>query len=865
VRANFIKLRSYLTKINDGIFGVKRKMRRRKSLFWIIPFIMLLVSMTIANVPLSYAQNAVLSAPSPFSDETLTSGSTFFINITIDDIQNLWGYQFALSYNTSILTATDFVSYSPFTFQWPSSINDTLGQVTIAYSRLFGDPGTTYSEPTPIAGINFTVDDLGESALNIHDSELSDPSGNTIYHEVVDGYFTNMQLPTHDIAVTDVTINVTGTETVLPGVVININVTVLNQGSSTETFDVTVYYDTNTIDTATVTSMAPLTFEKLSFNWDTTGLSVGSIYTVKAVADVTDDEDPTDNEFVDGEVQLGTRDVAIIDLDVANVTKPNLLLVNVTVKNEGDMTETFNVTVYYGVIDVIGVQTVTDLAAGASKTLTFTLNTTEVEVDDYKIRALASEVERETDTDDNDTDRTVPKLSVTVHIGVQPGYPEAHFTYSPDSPIVDETVTFDASASIDNDTATEQDPDGAIASYAWDFGDGTTAIYTGANLTATTNHTYTERGTFTVTLTVTDNATQSDTVGKNITILSHDIAVTDITAQPTKVTVGDDVTITVTVENQGDFTETFNMSVYYDTTLIITQIDKEVSSPAGTTTQVNFTWTTTGVAAGTYDIRADITTVKNETDTADNTKSVAGLVAVLWPPVASFTYSPAEPLVGETVTFNASLSTEYGVATIVSYAWDFGDGTTAIYIGANLTDTTTHAYDTRGAYTVSLTITDSEGLSDSTTQDITVKAHDIAVTSVVVSPTKVTIGESVSINVTVENQGNFTETFDVTIYYDNTEIDTQTVTGLAAGASKVLTFTWDTTDVDEDDYTIKATAETVPDETDTADNTKTSPDTVTVEAAPAPDILLYAGIAAVIIVVIIIAVYFLKIRKPEPT
>src|SRR4029079_14531769 len=48
--------------------------------------------------------------------------------------------------------------------------------------------------------------------------------------------------------------------------------------------------------------------------------------------------------------------------------------------------------------------------------------------------------------------------------------------------------------------AGSSDPDGTIAGYAWTFGDGAT----GAG--ATPSHTYAAAGTFTVTLTVTDNS-----------------------------------------------------------------------------------------------------------------------------------------------------------------------------------------------------------------------------------------------------------------------------------------------------------------------------------------------------------------------
>jgi len=86
-------------------------------------------------------------------------------------------------------------------------------------------------------------------------------------------------------------------------------------------------------------------------------------------------------------------------------------------------------------------------------------------------------------------------------------------------------------------------------------------------------------------------------------------------------------------------------------------------------------------------------------------------------PVASFTWSPETPEAGELVTFNGSLSTSNG-GSIVSYAWNFSDGTPI----ANETDPiTTHAYTATGTYNVTLTVADSEGLTNSTTKSITVQ------------------------------------------------------------------------------------------------------------------------------------------------
>lgn len=96
--------------------------------------------------------------------------------------------------------------------------------------------------------------------------------------------------------------------------------------------------------------------------------------------------------------------------------------------------------------------------------------------------------------------------------------------------------------------------------------------------------------------------------------------------------------------------------------------------------------------------------------------------------------------------------------------------------------------------------------------------HDVAVTNVVSSKTIVGQGYPMRVNVTVQNQGNFTETFDVTCYANTTTIGTQTVMDLVMDESVTLTFVWDTTGILYGNYTIRAVADTIPEETDTADN-----------------------------------------------
>jgi hypothetical protein len=112
-------------------------------------------------------------------------------------------------------------------------------------------------------------------------------------------------------------------------------------------------------------------------------------------------------------------------------------------------------------------------------------------------------------------------------------------------------------------------------------------------------------------------------------------------------------------------------------------------------------------------------------------------------------------------------------------------------------------------------------------------SYNVAVTNVTPSKVMVERGDTVSINCTVENQGDFTENFNVSLYYElltDPIIGTQNVS-LASGESTTLTFEWNTTDCG--DYTITAYAHPVPDETDITDNNLTCK--VRVFRLPPPD------------------------------
>ncbi len=103
--------------------------------------------------------------------------------------------------------------------------------------------------------------------------------------------------------------------------------------------------------------------------------------------------------------------------------------------------------------------------------------------------------------------------------------------------------------------------------------------------------------------------------------------------------------------------------------------------------------------------------------------------------------------VGEFAFFGfISAATSPG-ATITSYQWDFGDGGTATGV------TPTHTYNSEGIHTVILTVTDSNGSTDTAQHDIVPR---LVVGTIETVPDSPQAGEAFSIRVQLKNEGGIT-------------------------------------------------------------------------------------------------------------
>jgi PKD repeat protein len=265
------------------------------------------------------------------------------------------------------------------------------------------------------------------------------------------------------------------------------------------------------------------------------------------------------------------------------------------------------------------------------------------------------------------TDKSAPaQIEVRDPQGAVP--PVAKFSFSPTNPEVGQPVTFkDASL-------------GAPTDYTWSWGDGT-ATQTGPS----PSHTFTQAGSFKVTLTVTNR------YGSNS--LTQQVDVVDKVTTP-----------------KANFT--FSPTTDIAVSDVVTFTDTSTGGPTkwrwdfgdGSDPSAAKSVTHKFAAPGTYTVRLEVSNAKGS---ADISREVTVNPSIK-KPKASMTIRPSNTVeVGQNVTF---VSTSTGEPSVT---WNFGDG------GTSNDATAVHAYAIDGSFTVILKASNQAG-DDQVTATITV-------------------------------------------------------------------------------------------------------------------------------------------------
>ncbi len=249
---------------------------------------------------------------------------------------------------------------------------------------------------------------------------------------------------------------------------------------------------------------------------------------------------------------------------------------------------------------------------------------------------------------------------------------------------INSIVFFDGSGSSDNV---------GIVNYTWTLNDsGLQTLYG-----QLPNYTFGNAGIFEVTLNV------SDAEG-NWAIDTLFITVTDYLAPvispipDQKLTQLEELRIPVTATSPEGGAITFTL----------------VNAPAGMGINIitgEIVWIPSVDQVGIFNITLSASDIRGISSVISFTVTVTALNRL---PVPVFNQT-AESVTPTTIIFNASLSSDSD-GTILTYIWDFGDGS------AGVGKVVTHTYDNQGDYTVNLTVIDNAGGSASVEKTITVEA-----------------------------------------------------------------------------------------------------------------------------------------------
>jgi PKD repeat protein len=274
-----------------------------------------------------------------------------------------------------------------------------------------------------------------------------------------------------------------------------------------------------------------------------------------------------------------------------------------------------------------------------------------------------------------------------------PASPTARFIFAPDKPMAFLPVVFDGSPSCPEAAFTGGCvlTDRSIASFQWDFGDGTTG--TGQ----TVSHLFRSPASFNVRLTVVSDRGLSGGTTRAVAVDPGVPPKADFVFSPTSPAIGQNVSFNgaASTASAGHTIASYSWDF------------GDGGRGSGLTASHAYG------SAGAFNVVLTVTDEAGQTAVASKSVPVA-TPAEVPPPTADFVFSPTAPAAGQTVFFNGSQSKAATGHSIVSYSWNFGDSGTGSGVTAS------HTFNTAGSYSVVLVVTDDLGQTGTVSKTVPV-------------------------------------------------------------------------------------------------------------------------------------------------
>ncbi|HEV8510165.1 MAG TPA: CARDB domain-containing protein [Gemmatimonadales bacterium] len=651
--------------------------------------------------------------------------------------------------------------------------------------------------------------------------------------------------PVTDVAVT----SFAGPASVIVGHGINIGVTVTNVGNLnvTSNFSVTLRDTTAgvTLGTQTVSGLAAGAGTTLVFGWNTTGAALGE-HRLLATHALTDDSAANNQLATVIRVDPKPTDIAATGITAPkSVNQGDTAHVVVTVKNVGevDVGTPFAVELTDGTADgvTVGTQTVTGLAVGATTTVDIPWNTAGAAISGHIVIATQKL------PDDKWTNDAIA-IAINVDSAVPPTPPPPP-PPPPPSPADLALTGITAPARVtQGDIApvvvTVQNVGGLDVSANFDvvLTDGFNGVMIGtqtipglaAGASATRTFNWNTAGvaldghTLFATQKLADNNSSNNSIGIGVIVNAPpttDIAVSGVTA-PASVTQGSTAAIAVTVQNVGGLNVSASFDIVLtDATAGVTLGTQTVAGlGVGANTTRTFNWNTTSAALGGHTLvatqsLADANASNNQGSATITVNAPSSDVAV------TGLNAPGSVIRGSTATIGLTVQNVGGLNVTTSFNVVLTDATAGVTLGTQTvsglaigaTATRSFSWNTTGAAVGGHTLVATHSLTDdnaannqrSATVTVTTPPADLALTGIT-APGSVTQGDTAPVVVTVQNVGgqDVTTNFDVVLTdgtAGNAVLGTQTIPGLAAGASATRTFNWNTAGVATNGHILTAT------------------------------------------------------------
>jgi len=462
---------------------------------------------------------------------------------------------------------------------------------------------------------NHTAEDVGPSIVQDTNGTIWTIWSSTRPDSFYDLYYRTVYTPPeHDVEIFSV---LTDKAVVYRGDIVQVEVVARNLGRNPETIQVKSYANLTQIGTKTISNLAPGQLYPFNVTWPTSSFALGN-YTVKATATpVAGETNTADNTYIDSMVKITAPDITVTNVTASqNIGIQGFITdINVTVKNKGIRTHTFDLDTYYSSV-FIERKSVT-LESGKSSNVIFTWNTTNAEKGNHTVSAKAIPLPGEVNTADNTCFDGVVHVKAAYDVvvtGLAPSHNEV---------VLGESVSFNVT--VANQGYMNRTETFTVTFYADSMFTDSQVVtldpWTYATLTFVWNTSYYLSGYYGLYATASVVAGEIDTIDNNyfdgvVWVKPVDVAVIAVTPLKTKFYQGEVVSINVTVTNEGFRAESFMVTCYANSTFAGSQTVMLLNP--GETANVIVLWDTTGFSRGNYSIAANATAVLYETETEDN-------------------------------------------------------------------------------------------------------------------------------------------------------------------------------------------------------------------------------------------------------